>query len=126
MVRFHDSDIYHASRPKDEWVHAFVHMLDDIPCQWCVSGDFHREITTWEELLTYFSNTLSFADADPIIHSALQHIYDVVLKVVLVTYLVDLYEAPVMKSIMEFYNVTGGLDDGDDPRNINILDIEGS
>ena len=59
------------------------------------------------------------------IHSVLQHIHDVVLKVILVTYHVDLHDAPMMQSMIECYNVIGGPDDGDDPRNINILEIEG-
>ena len=60
------------------------------------------------------------------IHSALQHIYDVVLEVVSVAYHVDPHEAPMMQSMMECYNMTGGPDDGDDPRNINIPESEGS
>ena len=54
------------------------------------------------------------------IHSELQHICDTVLKVVPFAYPLDPHEAPIMKSMMECYNVTGGPDDGDDPRNIDI------
>ena len=65
-------------------------------------------------------------DANPAIHSALQHIHDFFLKVVPVAYPVDLHVAPMMQSMMECYNVTRGPDDGDDPRNTNIQEIEGS
>ena len=75
---------------------------------------------TWEELLIYFGHKLSFLNADPMIHSALQHIRGVVLKVVSVVYPINPHEAPMMQSMMECYNVTGSRDDGDDPRNINI------
>ena len=67
MVRFGDSEIYHAgrydgqndptshlmechalwvSRPKDEWVHAFVHTLEEMPRSWYVAAELHRTITT--------------------------------------------------------------------------------
>ena len=35
-----------ASRPNDEWVHVFIHMLDEMSQSWYVSFDLHREITT--------------------------------------------------------------------------------
>ena len=73
-----------------------------------------------------FSHTFNFVDTNPSIHSALQHIHDVVLKFVPVAYPVDLHEEPMMKSMMECHNVTGGPEDEDDTRNINIPKIEGS
>ena len=60
------------------------------------------------------------------IHSALQHILDVVFEIVLVAFPEELHEVPMMQLMMEFYNVTGGPKDGDDPRNINITEFEGS
>ena len=89
--------------------------------QWYVSTELCRGITTWEELSISFSHTFSFEDVDPIIHSVLQHIRGVALKVVLVSYPVDPHEAPMMQWMMECYDVIGGPDDGDDPKNINIL-----
>ena len=68
----------------------------------------------------FFSHTFSFADVDPMIHSDLQHICDVVLKVVLVAYHVDPHEAPMMQSMMDCYIVIGGHEDEDDLHNINI------
>ena len=73
-----------------------------------------------------FSNTFSFADVDPLIHSALQHIHDIVLKVVPVAYPMDPHEAPMMQSMMECYNVIGRPEDEDDPPNINIQETKGS
>ena len=80
---------------------CFLHTSNEMPRQWYVSTEMHREITTCEELLIYFSHTFSFVDGDLVIHNALQHICDVVLKVVLVAYPMDPHEAPIMKSIME-------------------------
>ena len=65
-------------------------------------------------------------DANPNVHNVLQLIHDVVLKVFLVAYPMDPHAHYQMQSMMELYNVTGGLDDSDDPWNINILETEGS
>ena len=48
------------------------------------------------------------------------------MKIVLVTYPMDSHEAPIMQSMMECYNVTGGPEDEDDPRNVNIPESKGS
>ena len=102
-------------QPKDEWVHAFFHILDEIPRSWYVSAELRREITTWEELTSCFTHTFSFPDTNAARHGSLQHIHDVVLKAFLDAYPVDLHERCSIQSMMEFYNVTRGLDDGDDP-----------
>ena len=78
-----------ASRPKDEWVHALIHSLDEMPKSWYVSAELRRDITTWEELTVYFVQTFHFADANPDVNNALQIIWDVVLKVVPVAYTMD-------------------------------------
>ena len=75
MVYFGDVEVYHARRydgrnyptshliecqmlwtswPRDEWVHAFVHTLEEIPRSWYVAAELRRSITTWEELLVLF------------------------------------------------------------------------
>ena len=94
--------------------------------QWYVSVELHREITTWEEFPVCFNHAFSFVDVDPMIHSVLKHICDIVLKVVPVAYLVDLNVAPSMQSMMEFYNVMREPEDEDDPRNVNIPKSEES
>ena len=60
-----------ASRPKDEWVHSFVHTLDEMPRSWYVSANLHKAITTWEELRVFFSHTFSFMDVNLDVHNAL-------------------------------------------------------
>ena len=84
-----------------------------------------REITTWEELIVFFTHTFSFADANPDVHNTQQLIRDVILKVVAVAYLVDLHAHCHMQSMMECYNVAGEPND-DDLQDINILKTEGS
>ena len=67
-----------------------------------------------------FNHTFSFTDTNLVIHSALYHIHNVVLKVVPVAYLVDLHAHCHMQSMMECYNVLRELND-DFMHNINIL-----
>ena len=146
-MRFDDAKIYHTgrydgkndpsshlmefqtlweSRPKDEWVHAFFHTLDEMSRSRYVSANLRREITTWEELTVFFAHTFYFANTNPDVHNALQLIRDVVLKVVPVAYLVDPHAHCHMQSMMECYNVSGGPEDDDELWNINIPEIGGS
>ena len=92
---------------------------------WYISPELHREITTWEELTIFFTHTFSFADANPYVHNALQIIYDVVLKLVPVAYLVDRHAHCQMKSMVECYNMSRRPDDDDNLWNINIPEKEG-
>jgi hypothetical protein len=73
-----------------------------------------------------FTHTSSFADADPEVNNALQLIRDVILQVVPVAYPADPHTHCQMQSLMECFNISGGPEDGDDPRNVNILESEGS
>ena len=98
-----------ASRPKDEWVHAFLHTLDGMPRSWYVVAELCRTITTWEEFSILFAQTLSFQDANPEVHNALQIIYNVVLKFVLVAYRVDPHAHCSMQSMMTCYNLSRNL-----------------
>ena len=91
----------------------------------CISKA-QREITTWEDLTIYFNDTFSFVDVDLVNHSTLWHIHDVILEIILVPFLEESHEIPVMQSMMDCYNITRGPDDGDDLRNINIPESEGS
>ena len=75
VVLFGDLEVYHAGRydgwndstghliecqtlwalrPRDEWVHAFVHTLEEMPISWYVAAELHRTITTWEDLSICF------------------------------------------------------------------------
>ena len=87
-------------QPINEWVHDFVHTLDEMSRQWYVSAELQREIMTWEDLTVYFRLTFSFMDNDPVIHSALHHVRDVVLEVVLVAYPMESHEVPMMHLMM--------------------------
>ena len=49
-----------------------------------------------------------------------------ILKVVLVTYLVDPHAHFHMQSTMEYYNVSGRPEDDDELQNINIIETKGS
>ena len=60
-----------ASRPNDEWVHAFVHTLDEMPRSWYISAELRKEITTWEELIVCFVHTFGFEYANVEVNNAL-------------------------------------------------------
>ena len=146
MVRFGYSEAYHtgiydgendptehltkcqtlwASRPRDEWVHAFVHTLEEMPRSWYVAVELHRTITTWEELFVCFGPTFSFQDINPKVCNSLQIICDVVLKVTPVTYPVDPHAHCSIQSMMACYNLLGEPKDDDELRNVNILESKG-
>ena len=59
------------SQPKDEWVHAFIHTLDEIARSWYITAELRREITTWEEMTVCFVHTFGFADANAEVNNAL-------------------------------------------------------
>ena len=103
-----------ASRPKDEWVHAFIHTLDEIPRSWYISVELRREITTLEELTIFFAHTFGFADANVEDNNALQIVWDVVLKVVPVAYPMDPHAHCHPQSMMQCYNLSGELEDDDE------------
>ena len=112
MVFFGDIEVYHAGRYDgrddpashlnechrlwtlqsiDEWVHAFVHTLEEMPRSWYVAAKLCKTITTREELSVCFVQMFSFQDANPEVNNALRIICDVVLKVILVAYPVDIH-----------------------------------
>ena len=125
-VHFGDSEVYHAkryerrnsigdpliecqtlweSRTKDEWFHAFVHTLDRMLRSWYILAKLHREFTTWEHLIVFFTHSFIFADANLDVHNVLQLIRNVVLKVVSISYRVDPHVHCGMQSMMECYNL---------------------
>ena len=110
-----------ASQPKDEWVHAFFHTLDEMSRSWYVVAELRRTITTWEELSICFAEMFSFRDANPEVHNAFQIIGDVVFKVIPVTYRVDPHAHCLIQSMMTCYNLSGELEDDDELQNVNIL-----
>ena len=107
-------------RPKDEWIHTFIHLLDEMPRSWYISAEVRREITTWEELIICFAHTFGFANTNVEVNNALQIIHDVVLKFVSVAYPMDPHVHCHMQSMMECYNIFGDPEDDDELHNINI------
>ena len=114
-----------ASRPRDEWVHDFVHTLEEMPRSWYVATELHRTITTWEELSVFFAQTFSFQDANTEVCNALHIIHDVVLKVIPVTYPDDPHVHCSIQSMTRCYNLSGEPEDDDKLQNVNIPKSEG-
>ena len=146
MVRFGDREIYHAgrydgqnylahhliecqtlwtSRPRDEWVHAFVHTLEEMPRSWYVAAELRITITTWEELLVCFVQKFSFQDANPEVCNALHIICNLVLKVIPVAYPIDPHAHCSIQYMMSCYNLSREPKDDDELWNVNIPESEG-
>ena len=115
-----------TSRPRDEWVHTFVHTLEEMPRSWYVAGELRRTITTWDELSACFVQTFSFHDSKPKVCNALHIIRDVVLKVIPVVYHVDPHAHCSIQSMMMCYNLYGEPEYDDESWNVNIPESEGS
>ena len=106
--------------PKDEWVHAFVHTLEEMPRSQYVATKLCRTITAWEDLSVFFVQTFSFQDTNPEVCNTLHIIYDIVLKVIPVAYPVDPHAHCSIQSMMTCYNLSREPEDDDELRNINI------
>ena len=147
MVHFGDIEVYHArryhgrngpthhliecqliwtSRPRDEWVHAFVHTLEEMPWSWYVAAKLRRTIITSEELSVFFVKTFSFQDANPKVYNALHIICDIVLKFIPISYPIDLHENCSIQSMMTCYKLSKEPKDDDELWNVNIPESEGS
>ena len=63
---------------------------------------------------------------NPMIHSALHHIRNVVLEIVPVKLPIGSQGTPVTQLMIECYCVTGEPNDEDDPRDIHIIESEAS
>ena len=111
---------------RDEWVHAFVHTLEEIPQSWYVAVELHRTITTWEELSVWFVQMFSFQDANPKVCNTLHIIRDIVLKVIPIAYPIDPHANCSIQSMMTCYNLSGKPEDDENLWNVNILEFEGS
>ena len=82
----------------------------------------HKETKKWEELTSIFIHTFSFANDNPFNHSALQDIRDKAFEIIPVELPTKPQWTMTPETMMTCYNVSGELDDGDDPRAIDILE----
>ena len=57
--------------PKDEWVHRFIHTLDQIPKNWYTETELRRGTTTWPLMIDSFELTFTFESEYPSINQAL-------------------------------------------------------
>ena len=95
-------------------------MLDEIQRRWYVSTEFHKETTTWEELTISFIHTFRFVNDNSFIHRALLDIRDKVLEIVSAVLPIEPQWMLTLEMIMTCYNISGELDDEDDPRAFDI------
>ena len=76
--------------------------------------------------MSCFLQTFNFQDADPEVCNALHLIHDIVLKVTPVAYLVDPHANCSIQSMMMCYDFSEEPEGGDELRNVNIPESEGS
>ena len=57
--------------PEDEWVHLFIHTLDQIPRNWYMETELRRGTITWPLMIDSFLLTFTFESEYPSIDQAL-------------------------------------------------------
>ena len=115
----------YRTKPQLEWVHLFYHTLDIIPMNWYLETELRHGTAEWDILREVFWMTFNFEDGFASIDEALQEI-----KVIIFITLTKPMEwtqpdwSTQLHHALECYNVTVEVED-EDPRNINILEVEG-
>ena len=59
-------------RASDEWVHLFIHTLDDMSKNWYIETEFRRGTVAWPIMVEGFQLTFNFESEYPKIDQALK------------------------------------------------------
>jgi hypothetical protein len=110
------------NKANDEWVHLFVHTLDSNPRHWYIETELHHGT---ENRYTLRENLyLTFDQSEyPSVDDALEMVHMKIAEDPLPIHTQPYWTAQI-ENDRECYNFT--IDEDDDPRNINILEFEGS
>jgi hypothetical protein len=115
---------------KIEWKHRFIHTLDTNPKNWYLELEMRREITSWEEMVWIFEVMFTFEHESPSIHTTLHAIRINIFSEVEMMEVVPFCSAHkakmIVKKLLEFYNVTKEEYENEDPKNVQIHEIEGT
>jgi hypothetical protein len=114
--------------PPEEWPHHFIHTLEGIPENWYVDQEMRRGTTEWTALQLNFVVTFSFEHENPNIDSTLKQIKGVIFIDESEVELMTEYQQQnkqTVKELLSCYHVEEEAPDEDDPRNIQITEIEG-
>jgi hypothetical protein len=114
--------------PPEEWPHHFIHTLEGIPTNWYIDQELRRGTTDWTILQQNFTVTFSFEHENPNIDSTLKQIRGVIFikepEVELMTE-DQQQNRQTVKELLSCYHVQEEAPDEDDPRNIQITEVEG-
>jgi hypothetical protein len=114
--------------PPEEWSYHFIHTLEVISKNWYTDQEMRKETKTWATLQQNFTITFSFEHENPNIDAALKRIKNVIfieeLEVELITE-VQQWNKQTIKDLLSCYHVQEESPDEDDPRDIQIKEIEG-
>jgi hypothetical protein len=96
---------------------------------WYLDLEMHREIMNYDMLTQRFKVAFTFENESPLIDAALQNIKtNIFLKggPMEVVYMCSTHRASLkVHKLLEFYYVSGEDQDEEDPRDIQVLEIEG-
>ena len=113
-------------RPSDEWVHLFIHTLDDMSKNWYIKTELRRGTVAWPLMVEGFQLTFKFESKYPEIDQALK----VTKGKLLADCSLPVFETPKWKVALEqalaCYNLAEEGEEDEDPHNINILESEGT
>ena len=106
---------------EDEWVHQFIHTLDQIPKNWYTETELCRGTITWPLMIDSFELTFSFATEYSSINQALDIIKTKIFEDCTLSVHTQPEWAIQLEDALECYNfVVEPEDEDEDPRNINI------
>jgi hypothetical protein len=111
--------------PQEQWVHKFINMLDKTPIYWYLQEELCLITADWEGTNQNFVTTFLFESQYPTLYQALHIVRQRVFEEARSAPLEkeeDEWTTPLQK-LQGCYNINA--DEVDNPRNVNITEIEG-
>jgi hypothetical protein len=114
-----------SSIPQEKWVHKFIKTLAKTPINWYLQVELCLTTADWQGTTRNFVATFLFESQHPTVDQELQVIRQRIFEevpILLVEKEEDEWIVPLHK-LQGCYNIN--VDEDDDPRNVNITEIEG-
>jgi hypothetical protein len=106
-------------------VHRFVNTLDTTPINWYLQAELCLITTNWEGMTQNFVTTflfeIQYPSVGPALHIVRQKVFEEASSLPMKQE-EDEWTTPLQK-LQSYYNIN--VDDDDDPRKVNITEIEG-
>jgi hypothetical protein len=110
---------------QDQWVHKFINTLETTPINWYLQEELYLITTDWKGMTQNFVTTFLFESQYPLVYQALQIVRQKLFEdasSLPMEQEEDKWTAPLQK-LQGCYNIN--VDEDDDPRKVNIIEIEG-